>query len=42
LGEISNTSVAPTIARLLNLKLPDADGPVLKKILADKSSVSAK
>ena len=42
LGEISNTSVAPTIARLLDLKLPDADGPVLTKILADDSNASAK
>ncbi|HEU5125542.1 MAG TPA: ectonucleotide pyrophosphatase/phosphodiesterase [Verrucomicrobiae bacterium] len=42
LGEISNTSVAPTIARLLNLKLPDADGPVLTKILADETNASSK
>lgn len=35
LGEISNTSVAPTIAHLLGLKIPDADGPVLTPILAE-------
>ena len=34
LGEISNTSVAPTIARLLKLQLPDADGEVLSEALA--------
>ncbi|MEI9866370.1 MAG: ectonucleotide pyrophosphatase/phosphodiesterase, partial [Limisphaerales bacterium] len=34
LGEISNTSVAPTIARLLNVQLPEADGPVLEEVLA--------
>jgi predicted AlkP superfamily pyrophosphatase or phosphodiesterase len=35
LDEISNTSVAPTIAQLMGLKIPDADGKPLKKILAD-------
>jgi predicted AlkP superfamily pyrophosphatase or phosphodiesterase len=37
LDVISNTSVAPTIAHLLDLKLPDTDGPILTTILtADK------
>lgn len=35
LGEISNTSVAPTIARLLHLNFPSADGPVLKAALTE-------
>jgi len=34
LGEISNTSVAPTIAELLQFHLPDTDGMVLNSILA--------
>ena len=34
LGEISNTSVAPTLALLLNLHLPDSDGPPLLDILS--------
>ena len=34
IGEISNTSVAPTIAQLLNLHLPDADGQPLADILS--------
>ena len=34
LGEISNTSVAPTIASVLGLTLPSPDGPVLEEILA--------
>jgi predicted AlkP superfamily pyrophosphatase or phosphodiesterase len=33
LGEISNTSVAPTLAQLLHLTLPDADGPTLTAAL---------
>lgn len=35
LGEINNTDVAPTVAKLLGLKLPDQDGKVLKTILAE-------
>lgn len=34
LGEISNTTVAPTIAKLLDLNLPDTDGKPLTKALA--------
>lgn len=34
LGEIANTCVAPTIARLMNLHLPDTDGQPLTEILA--------
>ena len=34
LGEISNTSVAPTLAELLQMQLPDQDGPVLSSLLA--------
>jgi len=34
LDRISNTDVAPTIAKLLGLTLPDADGRVLSEILA--------
>jgi predicted AlkP superfamily pyrophosphatase or phosphodiesterase len=33
LGAIKNTSVAPTLAALLGLKMPGADGPVLDGIL---------
>ena len=33
IGEIANTCVAPTIARLLQLQLPDTDGAVLTSIL---------
>ena len=33
LGAISNTSVAPTIAALLGLKMPSADGPILQQLL---------
>jgi hypothetical protein len=35
LKEIQNVDVAPTIARLLGFTLPNADGRVLKEILAD-------
>ena len=35
LGEISNLSVAPTIARLLGLSLPNAEGQPLAAALAD-------
>jgi predicted AlkP superfamily pyrophosphatase or phosphodiesterase len=35
LGEISNISVAPTIAKLLDVNLPDTDGKPLTKALAD-------
>jgi predicted AlkP superfamily pyrophosphatase or phosphodiesterase len=38
LGPISNTSVAPTIAALLGLKMPSADGPVLQEILETKAA----
>ncbi|HSI63525.1 MAG TPA: alkaline phosphatase family protein, partial [Candidatus Saccharimonadia bacterium] len=38
LGAISNTSVAPTIAALLGLKMPSADGPVLQEILETKAA----
>lgn len=34
LGTINNTDVAPTMAALLGLKMPDADGVVLEKMLA--------
>jgi predicted AlkP superfamily pyrophosphatase or phosphodiesterase len=34
LGEISSTSVAPTLARLLGLTLPDAEGQPLTAALA--------
>lgn len=34
MGEIANTCVAPTVAQLLHVKLPDTDGIVLKDILA--------
>jgi predicted AlkP superfamily pyrophosphatase or phosphodiesterase len=34
LGEIQNTDVAPTIAKLLGFKIPNADGKPLEKILA--------
>jgi hypothetical protein len=33
MGEISNTCVAPTIAPLLNVKLPDTDGVMLEAVL---------
>jgi predicted AlkP superfamily pyrophosphatase or phosphodiesterase len=33
LGTINNTDVAPTMAALLGLKMPDSDGQVLEKIL---------
>ena len=36
LGAIKNTSVAPTLAALLGLKMPDADGPVLEAMLPPK------
>jgi predicted AlkP superfamily pyrophosphatase or phosphodiesterase len=36
LGVIDNVDVAPTVARLLGLTLPDADGRVLKEILAGR------
>jgi predicted AlkP superfamily pyrophosphatase or phosphodiesterase len=35
LGEISNTSVAPTIARLLKVSLPGAEGKPLTRALTD-------
>jgi predicted AlkP superfamily pyrophosphatase or phosphodiesterase len=35
LGEISNLSVAPTIAKLLGLSLPNAEGQPLAAALAD-------
>ena len=35
LGVVSNTDVAPTMAKLLELKLPDVDGRVLTDALAD-------
>ena len=35
LGDIENTSVAPTIARLLNLPMPDADGKPLIAALSE-------
>ncbi len=34
MGEIANTCVAPTIAQLLHIKLPDTDGAVLTGALA--------
>jgi predicted AlkP superfamily pyrophosphatase or phosphodiesterase len=37
LGDINNTDVAPTIAALMDLKLPDADGKVLNEILTTKA-----
>jgi predicted AlkP superfamily pyrophosphatase or phosphodiesterase len=36
LGEISNIDVAPTIARLLGLSIPNADGKALKEALLEK------
>ncbi len=36
LGTIDNVDVAPTLARLLGLTLPDADGRVLEEILVKK------
>jgi len=36
LGEISNIDVAPTIARLLELSIPNADGKALKEALLEK------
>jgi len=36
LGEISNIDVAPTIAKLLGLSIPNAEGKVLKQVLSDK------
>jgi predicted AlkP superfamily pyrophosphatase or phosphodiesterase len=36
LGEISNTDVAPTIAKLLGFSIPNAEGKVLKEALAEK------
>jgi hypothetical protein len=35
LKTVNNTDVAPTIARLLRLKLDGADGRVLREALAD-------
>jgi predicted AlkP superfamily pyrophosphatase or phosphodiesterase len=35
LGEIENTSVAPTIAKLLGIEMPTADGKVLSEALAE-------
>jgi predicted AlkP superfamily pyrophosphatase or phosphodiesterase len=35
LGEIHNTDVAPTIARLLDLQIPNPNGKVLTEILTD-------
>jgi predicted AlkP superfamily pyrophosphatase or phosphodiesterase len=35
MGEISNTSVAPTIARLMGLTIPNPDGTVLSAALSD-------
>jgi len=35
LGLIDNTSVAPTVAALLGVSMPTADGPILKDILVD-------
>jgi predicted AlkP superfamily pyrophosphatase or phosphodiesterase len=34
LGIIDNTSVAPTVAALLGIAMPTADGPILQEILA--------
>jgi arylsulfatase A-like enzyme len=36
LGRVSNLDVAPTIAALLGVKLPTADGKPLDEILAPK------
>ena len=33
LGAIKNTSVVPTLAALLGLKMPGTDGPVLRSVL---------
>ncbi|RBP45764.1 putative AlkP superfamily pyrophosphatase or phosphodiesterase [Roseimicrobium gellanilyticum] len=38
LGDISNTSIAPTLAALLGLKMPSADGPVLQEVLETKAA----
>src|SRR4029079_6758365 len=35
LGEIQNTSVAPTIAKLIGVEIPNAEGRVLDEILAN-------
>jgi predicted AlkP superfamily pyrophosphatase or phosphodiesterase len=35
LGEISNVDVAPTIAKLLGISIPNADGKALKEILTE-------
>jgi predicted AlkP superfamily pyrophosphatase or phosphodiesterase len=36
LGEISNLDVAPTIAKLLGLSIPNVEGKVLKAVLTEK------
>ena len=36
LPEVNNTVIAPTIAKLLGLKYPNADGKPLLDALADK------
>jgi predicted AlkP superfamily pyrophosphatase or phosphodiesterase len=36
LGAIKNTSVAPTLAALLGLKMTGVDGPVLEALLAPR------
>jgi predicted AlkP superfamily pyrophosphatase or phosphodiesterase len=41
LGEIQNTDVAPTIARLLNLQIPNPNGKVLTDALTDDPTQSS-
>ena len=42
LGTIANTSVAPTMAAILGLRIDGADGPVLQEILAVPAAKGAK
>jgi predicted AlkP superfamily pyrophosphatase or phosphodiesterase len=42
LDSVSNLDLAPTIARLLNLQMPDAEGKVLTEILSPVSGPAAK
>ena len=39
LGKVSNLSIAPTIARLLGIELPTADGKPLEKLIEEKRAV---
>jgi hypothetical protein len=35
IGPVRNHDVAPTIAELLGLRMPDVEGKVLREVLAD-------